>query len=292
MKRLFAPSLRDEGEAIQRAASAAQKGSSRAHGALTGLPRRLRLLAMTSKRAYAKSIFLLLLLLPCPALAMPVVADLSNYHIDINARFIGTKLFLFGTREEGGDVIVVVRGPESDFIVRKKERIGGIWISREYVEFAHMPAFYAVASSRPLETMQHVRMAEGLALSDSYFGVVEDAYSRKLDIQEYKDALLHYLQTKMLYRPATQLQFMGETLFKASLDFPANLPKGNYTAEIYLIRDDHVIGQQILPIVVQKIGLEATIADLAHHQPVFYGLLSILMALSAGWFANRIFNRR
>lgn len=234
----------------------------------------------------------LLLFFPARLLAMPVVADLSNYRIDIDAHFIGTKLFLFGTREEGGDVVVVVRGPDSKFTVRKKERIAGMWINRSYVDFAAMPTFYAIASSKPMDTLQHVRMMEALALNHSYFGKVENTSSRKLDAQEYKQALIGYLEKQHLYRPPAHLQFMGETLFKAALEFPDTLPKGNYTAEIYLIRNDHLIGQQTLPIMVRKTGLEATIANMAHEQPVFYGLLSILIALSAGWFANRLFRKR
>jgi uncharacterized protein (TIGR02186 family) len=235
---------------------------------------------------------LLLLLLPYRLAAMPVVADLSNYHIDIDAHFIGTKLFLFGTREEGGDVVVVVRGPEQRFTVRKKERFAGMWINRKYADFDNMPAFYAVASSKPLESLQHPRMLAALTLRYSEIGSAGETYSRKLDVGEYKAALIHHLEKKKLYRAPATLQFMGETLFKATLEFPDTLPKGNYTAEIYLIRDDHLIGQQTLPITVRKTGLEATIADMAHEEPVFYGLLSILLALSAGWFANRLFSRR
>ncbi len=233
-----------------------------------------------------------LLLLPLSAKATPVVADLSNYHIDIDARFIGTRLFLFGTREEGGDVIVAVRGPERTFTVRKKDHIGGMWVHRSHATFEHVPTFYTLISSKPKDTLPHVRMLQALALENQEFGTLTDASSRTLNAKQYSAALRQHLTQKGLYRPPSTLQFMGETLFKATLEFPSTLPKGAYTAEIYLIRDDRLIGMHTLPIAVRNVGLEATIADLAHEQPVLYGLLSILLALSAGWFANRLFSRR
>src|SRR4051812_28754135 len=97
---------------------------------------------------------LLLILLPLPALSAPLVADLSNYRIDIDSGFSGTRIFLFGARNDNGDIVVVVRGPYKDYIVRKKEEIGGIWINRERMKFFGVPDFYAIGASRKLSEVE------------------------------------------------------------------------------------------------------------------------------------------
>src|ERR1700743_721080 len=101
-------------------------------------------------------LFLMLCLLaPLPALAAPVVADISNYRIDIDAGFNGTRMFLFGARNDNGDIVIGVRGPQKDYIVRKKEQIAGRWINRDRMKFFGVPDFYAIAASRPLtESLQ------------------------------------------------------------------------------------------------------------------------------------------
>jgi hypothetical protein len=60
----------------------------------------------------------LFLLLTFPAVASPVVADMSNYEITMDSNFNGTRLFMFGARNESGDVIAVIRGPEKGEIRR------------------------------------------------------------------------------------------------------------------------------------------------------------------------------
>ena len=86
-------------------------------------------------------LFAIMLLMPAPALAMPLVGDLSNYRIDIDSSFNGTRIFLFGVRNDIGDIVVVVRGPRKDYIVRKKEEIAGVWVNGERMKFYGVPDF-------------------------------------------------------------------------------------------------------------------------------------------------------
>ena len=41
--------------------------------------------------------------------------------------------------------------PEKNIIVRRKDRVAGIWINTDAVEFSRVPSFYALASNRPVE---------------------------------------------------------------------------------------------------------------------------------------------
>lgn len=226
-----------------------------------------------------------------PALAAPVVADLSNYRIDIDARFIGTRLFLFGSRNENGDVVVVIRGPEREFTVRRKERIMGIWMNRRYVTFHPAPDFYAVASSKPLEALEHAELMARLEIGNDNLLKVKKTASRKLDAEEFRQALLDYQHKRRLYRETGKLQFMGDSLFKATFEFPDTIARGDYIAEIYLLQNNRIIGVQSIPITVSKTGFDGAVSSLAYDAPWLYGLIAIALALTAGWLANRVFQR-
>ena len=56
-----------------------------------------------------------------------------------------------------------------------------------------------------------------------------------------------------------------------------------------LTRDAQVIDAQETTIFVQKVGLERFIFALAHEQPFLYGLLSLVIAVGAGWGASAAF---
>ncbi|NBX03360.1 MAG: hypothetical protein EBR02_04750 [Alphaproteobacteria bacterium] len=84
---------------------------------------------------------------------------------------------------------------------------------------------------------------------------------------------------------------MGEMLFKTAINFPSDIPSGNYIAEIYLLSEGEIVGMQSTPITVVKSGLDALIYLSAHQYPAAYGVVAIVLALGAGWLAGRLFQR-
>ncbi len=232
------------------------------------------------------------LLLPFPALAAPLVADMSTYRIDMDANFTGTRVFLFGARNEGGDVVVVIRGPARDYILRKKERIAGVWLNSSRMKFFNVPAFYALASNKPLSAIEQPALLRQLGLGER--NLLAPASDPRLleKFPQYADAFLDYQHAERHYsHDLDAVQYMGETLFKTVIEFPDSIPPGKYTAEIYLINDSQIIGQQTLPLAVNKTGLDAWLYNLAHDWPALYGLLAVSLALSAGWFGSRLFEK-
>ena len=58
---------------------------------------------------------------------------------------------------------------------------------------------------------------------------------------------------------------------------------------IFLTRGGEVTAIYNDVIEVSKVGLERFIYNLAHEQPLIYGLLSLFIAISAGWMASAVF---
>ena len=72
---------------------------------------------------------------------------------------------------------------------------------------------------------------------------------------------------------------------------PANAPIARYHADTYLFRDQRLISSQRMPITVARVGVERTIHELANRASIFYGMLTVLLALGAGWLAAFLFRR-
>ncbi|MCI5049640.1 MAG: TIGR02186 family protein [Rickettsiales bacterium] len=217
-----------------------------------------------------------------PALAVPIASDISSHKIEIHSGFTGTEILLFGARNDPGDIVVVIRGPAMDMTVRKKERTAGIWINSGQAYFNDVPEFYGVASSKPLKDIRQYRLYSPLDIIDS-----SSSYS-----DPYKEALYRLLRKKSLYdEEVGTVEFMGETLFKTRFSFPDNMPRGTYTAEIYLFSDGLLSGAQAIPIQVYKTGFDAFVYDAAHNHSVLYGLVAVALAVGIGWFAGWLFQR-
>lgn len=228
-------------------------------------------------------VFLLLWFVIAPsAQATPIIADISTHRIEIFSGFTGTQLLLFGARNDPGDIVIAIRGPEENMVVRQKMRRAGIWVNRHETEFENIPHYYALASSKPITELRGNGQFPALQLYDES-NVGDDPFRR---------AMFRILSEQKLYSlVATPVEFMGETLFKASFHFPDNVPRGVYTAEVYLFSDGQIVGAQSIPIEVVKTGSDAFMYDAAIHHGFWYGVVAIWMAMVLGWAANWLFQR-
>ena len=82
---------------------------------------------------------------------------------------------------------------------------------------------------------------------------------------------------------------MDDTLFHADIRLPSNLIEGDHRARIFLVRDGRVIDSDQAPIRVRKVGLERWLYRLAMERPSWYGLMSLAIAMAAGWLASAAF---
>ena len=96
-----------------------------------------------------------LLMRPADGRAQDLAADISDHLIAITTAFVGTTVTLFGVSDDSGNIVVTVIGPRSEQVVRRKDRIGGIWVNADEMTFADVPEFYFVASSRPIGEIAH-----------------------------------------------------------------------------------------------------------------------------------------
>ncbi len=221
--------------------------------------------------------------------ARPIIADLSLRTIEIDSGFNGIDMLLFGARNDAGDIVVVVRGPKRDYMVRKKERIGGIWVNRDHMEFEDTSSFYSIASSRPLDEIHNGQLLISLGIGQSNI-LSEESLSE--EEEQFRNALFDFQTAKRLYATEVEkVSFIGDTLFRSVLHFPDNISRGTYTAEVYLIRNGELAAVQSTPVLSYKKGFDAYIYDLAYKHPAIYGISSILVALLAGWIAGTIFKK-
>src|SRR5258708_5863874 len=87
-------------------------------------------------------------------------------------------------------------------------------------------------------------------------------------------------------RGVGKVEFRAGRLFRAPLDFPANVPIGTYLVEVFLIRNKGIVSGQTTPLVISKIGIDAEIYNFADRWGALYGLVAVATAMMAGWLAS------
>jgi len=244
----------------------------------------------------------LLLVLPARA-EQEVVAALSQNRVSITTTFSGVELFVFGAVKRAPseavdaaasdlDVIVAVEGPAEPVLVRRKARTLGIWANAEAVLVQAAPSFYSVASTRPLsqalsatDDLRHRIGIEAQVLARAS-GADVDAAERNL----FREAVIRLRREAGLYQEAADpVELKEGSLFAARFALPANLVEGDYRARVFLLQQGAVIDHYEDVIAVRRAGLERWLHALSREAPLIYGLMSIAVALFAGWGASEIF---
>jgi uncharacterized protein (TIGR02186 family) len=245
---------------------------------------------------------LLLLLAPLAigATEPKLVPDVSQNRIDIRYSFTGAELLLFGailypggrTPREAADIAVVIKGPVQPLVVREKQKVAGIWMNVDSARFRSAPAFYAVASSRPLSRLIDERTAaiyelglQNLQLSPGT-GAAPDVQRR------FESGLIDLMRRHQLYLENPRgVQISEGVLYSARLAIPARVPIGTYTAETFLIRDGRVLAGASREIRIEKLGFERFVATAAERWSLTYGLAAVALSLFLGWAASAVFRR-
>lgn len=227
------------------------------------------------------------------AKASEITIDLADPVVQITAGFSGTDLLLFGVAPGNGDIVVVVRGPIQDQIVRKKDQVLGVWVNRDEITLEDVPAFYAMASNRPLDEFLPGGIANihQIGLENLQFNP-KDTSLKSDDWDHFRHAILRNKQRQGLYTwDPLPLIFKSNRLFRTQIRFPANVSVGTFGIETYLIRKGELVDSHTTLLNVRKFGIEASIYDFAHRQSFAYGILAVVIACFAGWAANAAFRK-
>ncbi|WP_425051366.1 TIGR02186 family protein [Psychromarinibacter sp. S121] len=244
-------------------------------------------------------LLILMLLAPAARADESVVAGMSQNRVSITANFDGSEILIFGAVKRFQpipdevaplEVVITVAGPSVPVTVWRKERVAGIWVNTDAVEVDRAPSFYAVATSGPFyEVMSNVEdLRHKVSLTRAIRSV--GAPATVADASQFTAALMRIRERSDLYQlHEGTVEVREETLFRTSVGLPANLHEGNYTTRIFLTRGGTVVDAFETVIYVQKVGLERWLYVLAQEQALIYGLLSIALAIAAGWLASAVF---
>jgi uncharacterized protein (TIGR02186 family) len=242
---------------------------------------------------------LLLALLLCSGARGPIlVPEISQHEIQVRQGFTGADLLLFGAilTPEGAraagdyDIVVLLEGPARSIVVREKRKVAGIWVNADSTEFRSAPSFYALASSRPVATLVDGKTAAIYEMGFKWLqlspvGVIDPAEQKR-----FSAGLVDLMRRQGLYQENEgAVKISGQVLYQARISLPSSVQTGTYTAETFAVRDGRVVASAISRVTVRKEGFERLVAYNAQANGFLYGLFAVILSISMGWIAGRLF---
>ncbi len=234
-----------------------------------------------------------------------IESDISSRNIAIESNFTGSRIVVFGTIEHSlqteseiglYDIAIAIRGPKRTIVTRRKAKVAGIWINQDALTFANAPGFYAVMSNRPLPDIAEQKTLDkhGLGFHSLDFKPLKSGSAgfSRIALAEFGEAAVRIKQKEGLYTyEPTGVVFVGRTLFRATVDLPANVPVGTYASDVYLLRKGKVLSHNRSNLTINKEGFERFVYSAAFDYPLIYGILAVIIAVTAGLLASAMTRR-
>ena len=226
-----------------------------------------------------------------------VEADVSTRNVSIQADFTGAEIVVFGAVEnsrqpspEAGvyDIVVIVEGAPQPVVVRRKARVGGIYVNAKAIRFASLPNYYAISSTRPIYDIAEAPVLKKYEIGFEHIRMVPTSASRisvlnATELSDFRNAVIRLKERDKLYSRADYgVAFVGRSLFRATMPVPPNVPVGELKARVFLFREGALLGQFTSRVTLRREGVERFLYDSAFKRPLLYGIATVLMAVAAG----------
>ncbi|MCP8940002.1 TIGR02186 family protein [Alsobacter sp. SYSU M60028] len=229
------------------------------------------------------------------ARAETLILSLSSRRVQITQSYTGAELVIFGAIERDArsvarpgpfDIVVTVKGPRGQTVVREKTRFGPIWVNLEQRKFPLAPSTLSVLSSRDLVDIAPPEMQKryGLGLANALGA--DNAEPR------FREALIRLKREQGLYvENPRDVTFISGDIFRAPVPVADTAPVGTYEVTVSLMSGGLELTREKTSFEVSKAGFEQTLSTAARQHPWLYGSITAAIALAFGWLASVIFRR-
>jgi len=249
-----------------------------------------------------RRLVILLGLLTCTVAASvradTLVSTLSDDVIEITSQFVGRRIVVFGAvretepqeTEPDYQIAVVVEGPSTAVVTRRRERVLGVWTNTDSRRFFAVPSYYVVHLSENLDPGASEELLSRFHLGLESLDFVQNAVPR--GDGAFAEAVIEEKLRRGLYEERQNaVEMLAPGVFRTTFFLPSEIPLGNYRVSVHLFRDGAFLASRVQNLLVLKTGFSDRLARFADDWPLPYGLLTVALGLFTGWFAGFIFRR-
>lgn len=241
----------------------------------------------------------LLLSLYTPSFCSAELTIKANHdHIKINFFYHGDEVLVSGTSDPGVDIIVKITSPETHQVFKKKGKVAGLlWMNTGTLNFERVPNLYFLHSTKRIEELLTPEERDKEIIG--YDAIMRHAeitpVENKTDKERWFKEFVKFKEASGLYKVSSndvKITQKGKVQgYYIKLPWPYQAPPGVYTVTVYAVKDRKVMDKGEAKIVVEQVGIVKTLAQMAREKGALYGIISIAVAIVAGFAVGMIFRK-
>jgi uncharacterized protein (TIGR02186 family) len=230
-----------------------------------------------------------------------VITSASKNVVEIGLTYSGDKIFFFGVNPvPGSDVVIRLTAEKEEAIkLSVKGRVGPLWMTVKQYEVTGAPFMYKIHANKPLDQIISKETAKELELGfDAMRGRMQMHLIRGQAAPEDEaivwQGLLRIKERANLYNVVEspqRLEISEGKLFKHYFRFPPAATEGRYQVESFCFLKGELVGYGKDIIEIKKVGLEHWLTQTSKNQPVFFGIMAVVIAVAAGLLVGVLFGK-
>jgi len=236
-----------------------------------------------------------------PEAQQKVVTAASKNLIEIGVSYRGDQIHFFGVNPcPGSDLIIRLTAEKAEEIkLSVKGRVGPFWMTVKQYDVSGVPFMYKIHSTKPIKDIVSEETARELELGyPSIRGKLKLHLARGTaapdDEEKVFKGLLKIKEEANLYnivQDPKRLEIAEGKLFKHYFRFPPAATEGRYLVESFCFINGELTAYGKDVVEIKKVGLEYWMTSTSQNQPVFFGILAVVIAMGAGLLVGIIFRK-
>jgi uncharacterized protein (TIGR02186 family) len=229
-----------------------------------------------------------------------VTVQTNDDRVKIDFFYHGSAIKLSGlSNPVDADLVIKVSSLEETQRLRKKVKAAGLfWMNGGELKFEHSPSVYLLYSTGKLDDILSREEMDRYVIG-------YPALSRHVDITPVanQDEKTTFFNQFVNFKESSHLYAMspekiartvkdGKQHYSFELNWPYEAPPDNYLVTVYEIKNKKVIGKAEANIVVKQVGIVKTLCNMASNNGALYGVLAVMVALTAGFIVAVVFPKK
>jgi hypothetical protein len=238
----------------------------------------------------------LILIMLVASNALSITSEVSPDHIAVNSLYHGSKIVVTGKAAVDEDIIIKFSSPAKQAHYRKKGKAGGLlWMNVGELEFNPVSDVYIVYATQDIPGILSVEQQDEYALGyDAFRRILEvTPVSNEEEKEMWVREFIKFKEMNRTYGVITdkiETRTENETkTYSLTIDWPYQATPQDYTVSVYGVKNNTVQDRAETTLKVEKVGALDFVSNMAFNRAPFYGIVSILIAIAAGFIVSVIF---
>ena len=231
-------------------------------------------------------------------LSAQLTTKVNHDHINIDFFYHGSEVNVSGVSAPGTDIVIKITSPEALQILRKKGKAAGLlWMNVGELEFERTPNLYFLYSTQKInDILNHDEMDRYVIGYPALKKHIEVGQVNGEDEKtKWFNEFVKFKELSRLYTISFGQIILNQTgigqNYSINLSWPYQAAPGEYLVTVYAVKDKKVLEKSEARMIVEQVGIVKSLANLAKNNGAIYGIISIVVALAAGFGVGIVFRK-